>query len=45
MQRLIDVRLGRRDSLADVDEFRLLAAGLDELNAYSGLLTDMNQGF
>ena len=45
MKRLIDVSLGRRDSLADVDEFRLLATGLDELNAYSGLLTDMTQGF
>ena len=44
MKRLIDVSLGRRDSLADVDEFRLLATGLDELNAYSGLLTDMTQG-
>ena len=45
MKRLIDVSLGRRDSLADVDEFRLLATGLDELNAYSGLLSDMTQGF
>ena len=45
MRNLIDTSVGRRDSLADVEEFRLLAAGLDELNAYSGLLTDMTQGF
>jgi len=43
MSKLIDTSLGRRDSLADVDEFRLLAAGLDELNAYSGLLTNKTQ--
>lgn len=45
MRNLIDTSLGRRDSLADVDEFRLLAAGLDELNAYSGILTDKTQSF
>ena len=43
MRSLIDTSLGRQDSLAEVDEFRLLAAGLDELNAYSGLLTDETQ--
>ena len=43
MIQLIDASLGLRDSLADADEFRLLATGLDELNAYSGLLTDETQ--
>ena len=43
MRRLIDASLGRRDSLADEDEFRLLAAGLDELNTYSGFLSDKTQ--
>ncbi|MCH8224836.1 MAG: hypothetical protein IIC97_03095 [Chloroflexi bacterium] len=45
MRRLIDTSVGRGDSLADVEDFRLLAAGLDELNAYSGILTGQTQSF
>ena len=45
MRRLIDTSVGRGDSLADVEDFRLLAAGLDELNAYSGILTGQAQSF
>ena len=45
MEALIDARRGDRSSLAGVDDFRALAAGLDEQNAYSGLLTDMTQSF
>lgn len=43
MQNAIDTSVGRRDSLAGVDEFRLLAVGLDELNTYSGFLSDQTQ--
>ena len=43
MEALIDARRGDRSSLAGVDDFRVLAAGLDELNAYSGLLSDNTQ--
>ncbi|PKB82577.1 MAG: hypothetical protein BZY88_04040 [SAR202 cluster bacterium Io17-Chloro-G9] len=43
MRSLIDTSLGRQDSLAEVEQFRLLAAGLDELNAYGGLFTDQTQ--
>jgi hypothetical protein len=43
MRNLIDTSLGRRDSLAEVEDFQLLAGGLDELNAYSGFMTDKTQ--
>ena len=43
MRNLIVTSVGRRDSLADVEDFRLLAAGLDELNAYSEFMTDKTQ--
>ena len=43
MRRLIDTHQGERDSLADVEEYLLLARGLAELEARSALLSDRNQ--
>ena len=43
MQALIDASLGKRRSLADVEEFRLLAQGLAELGAFSAFLSDSTQ--
>ena len=43
MEAMIDAYLGNRDSLADIEEFRLLAQGLDDLQVYSAILTDLNQ--
>ena len=40
---LIDANGGNRRSLADVDEFRLLAKGMSTLESYSVLFSDMTQ--
>ena len=45
MEALIDASLARRPSMADVEEFRLLARGMSELGAYTMFLTDMTQGW
>ena len=44
LEALIDASLGQRRSLADVEEFRLLAKGASELSAYSVLFSDQTQG-
>lgn len=43
MKALIDASRGNRPSLADAEEFRLLAKGMSTLEAYSILLSDMTQ--
>ena len=43
MEKLIDVRLEQRRSLADFDDFQLLVAGLDQLGVYSALLSNQTQ--
>lgn len=43
MKRLIDASLGRRPSLADAEEFRLMAKELSELGAYSIFLSNDTQ--
>ena len=40
MERLIDTYLGERDSLADNEDFLLMAETLDEMGVYSAYLTD-----
>lgn len=45
MRALIDVNLNEVPSLADVEEFRLLAGGMSELEAYVMLLTDGSGGY
>jgi hypothetical protein len=43
MKALIDASLGQRPSLADVEEFRLLAKGLSELGAHAVYLSNNTQ--
>ena len=43
MKALIEARVGERSSLADVEEFRLLAGGMTDLDAYSVMFTDQTQ--
>ena len=45
MKSLLDTSLAESRSLADVDEFLLLARGMSELGAYAMFLTDQTQGF
>ena len=41
MEALIETSVGKRPSLADVEEFRLLAKGMTDLDAYSVLFSDL----
>ena len=45
MEEFIDASQGRRSSLGDVEEFRLMAKEMEELGAYTMLLTDTTQAF
>jgi hypothetical protein len=40
LEAMIDAGLGRQRSLADLDDFRLLANALDRLNTYTALFSD-----
>ena len=42
---MIDASQSKRPSLADREEFRLLAKGMSELGAYAMFFTDQTQGF
>ena len=45
MKSLIDASLAARPSLADVEEYELLANGMSELGVYAMFFTDQTQGF
>ena len=45
MKEMIDAGLNRRRSLADVEEFQLLANGMNELGPYTMFLSDETLGF
>ena len=45
MKALIDASQGRRATLADVEDFRLLAKGMTDLEAYATVLSDWTPGF
>jgi DNA-binding CsgD family transcriptional regulator len=45
IEQMIDAAAGERESLADVEEFRLLAQGLDSLDTYTALFTDDTHRF
>ena len=43
MKALIDASLGKRRSLAEVEDFRLLAEGMSSLGAYTAFLSNQTQ--